>query len=53
MAENEVSLQVNTVPDCQFMEEIRKYAPIYDKTCKGFQDRRVKANCWKKIAEIL
>ena len=53
MAENEVSLQENTVSDYQLMEEIRKYAPIYDKKCKGFQDRRVKANCWKKIAEIL
>ena len=35
------------------MDVIRRYPPIYDKSCKGFQDRRVKANCWKKISDEL
>ncbi len=53
--EDSRSLQENTrsVSDVQFMEEIRKYEAIYDKSCKGFQDKRVKANCWKRIAESL
>ena len=39
------------ITDSQFVKEVRKYELIYDKSCKGFQDRRVKGNCWKKIAE--
>ena len=35
------------------METIRQYPAIYDKSSKDIKDKRIKANCWKIVADIL
>ena len=39
--------------DRSFMEIIREFPTIYDKRTNGFRDKRKKANCWQRIAELL
>ena len=39
--------------DVEFMEIIRQYPAIYDKSSKACKDKRIKANCWKMVADIL
>ncbi|XP_046842194.1 uncharacterized protein LOC124436332 isoform X2 [Xenia sp. Carnegie-2017] len=39
--------------DRSFMEIIRDFPTIYDKRTNGFHDKRKKANCWRRIAELL
>ena len=39
--------------DIEFMEIIRQYPAIYDKSSKDFKDKRIKANCWKIVADVL
>ena len=35
------------------MDEIRKYRAIYDKSCQGYKDQRVKKNAWQAVANTL
>ena len=38
-------------PDIAFMEIVRNYPAIYDRSSKDFKDVSKKANCWKRVAE--
>ena len=31
------------------MEQVRKYAAIYDKSCKDYRDKNAKSNAWEKV----
>ena len=37
--------------DVEFMEIIREFPTIYNRSLKDFKDRNKKSNCWKAIAE--
>ena len=39
--------------DTSFMEIIREFPTIYDRRKNDFRDKRKKANCWRRIAELL
>jgi hypothetical protein len=39
------------VDDVAFMEIIREFPTVYNRTLKDFKDRNKKSNCWKAIAE--
>ena len=53
MAELEVLAEGASHSGAKFMELIRQFPPIYDKSTKEFHDKRKKGNSWKNVARLL
>ena len=43
----------NKFDDVEFMEIIREFPTIYNRSLKDFKDRNKKSSCWKAIAEMV
>ena len=53
MAELEVLVEGASDSDAKFMELIKQFPPIYDKSAKEFHGKRKKGKCWENVARLL
>lgn len=46
-------MDFQSLSDGDFMDTVRKYRVIYDKSCTDFKNKEKKLNAWKEISEKL